>query len=152
MDFNVRRRNRRTRGSGCVAVIVGLMFMAVAFYLIKDTLSFIPGTLTAQGTIIKCSYDTNSDDGGGSCNPTTRFVTQAGQTITIGSSESASSFHQGDKVSVKYHAKTPQDGRIYSFVATWMIPLLCGVLGLIAFFLGLIGGLVRIARRMMGFY
>lgn len=152
MRFYARRDNRRSNGSGCVAVFVGLIFMAVSFYLIKNTLTFLPGTLTAQGTIINCTYDNNGEGegGGGNCTPTTRFVTQSGQSITIGSSVSASSFHAGDSVSVRYHPKTPQDGRIDSFMATWMIPLISGVLGLLAFFLGLVGLVLRIGRRLMG--
>lgn len=130
----IRTRTRVNTGcSGCIGSLIGLIFMVLGFYLLKDTLDFLPGTVTAQGTIIHCSYGNSDDDGGSTCNPRIRFKTGSGQSVTIGSSLSSSSFYVGKMVQVKYHPKTPQDGRIDSFSDTWMIPLLCIGSGLIVF-------------------
>jgi hypothetical protein len=39
---------------------------------------------------------------------------------------------------IKYHEKTPHDGRIYSFMDTWMLPLACAGMGLLVFLASLI--------------
>src|SRR5438045_2521464 len=102
------RMNRENSGcSGCIMPLFGLVFLIVGIYLLKDTLNFMPGTVTAQGTITHCSYDESSDNGH-TCNPTIQFKTQSGQTITIGSSSSSTSFYEGKVVQVRYHVKTPQ--------------------------------------------
>jgi hypothetical protein len=133
--------------AGCAAIILGLLFMAIAFFSIRDTLTFLPGTLTAQGTIISCNYDADN----GACSPTIHFVTQSGQSITVASGIGSSSFHQGESVSVKYHPDVPYDGRIDSFTTTWFVPLICGMPGLFIFILGLFGLARKIVRRLMGF-
>ncbi len=139
--------------SGCIVPIVGLIFLVIGIYMLKDTLNFLPGTATAQGTITHCTYsnDDSSDNLNQSlstCSPTVQFKTKSGQSITIGSSVSSSSFYQGQVVQVRYHPKTPYDGRIDSFMSTWFIPLMCGGMGLLVLLLsplillrGLLNGL-----------
>ncbi len=126
---------RRGRGvrvntgySGCIGSLFGLFFLVIGLSLIKDTVAFLPGTITAQGTIIHCSYDDDHN-----CHPTIRFQTQTGQSITIGSSESASTYYEGKSVEVRYHPETPQDGRMLSLWGTWLLPLVCAGMGLLVF-------------------
>jgi hypothetical protein len=117
--------------------------------------NFLPGTVTAQGTIIHCSsYDDNH-----TCHPTIQFQTESGQSITIGSSESSSSFYEGKTVQVRYHPKTPQDGRMFSLMGTWLLPLACAGMGLLVFLiipLTLLSRMIRaffqflLLRRMIG--
>jgi len=131
VNFNGYRNTRirvNTGCSGCFGSLIGLIFLAVGIYLIKDTWNFLPGTVTAQGTIIHCAYDDQN-----SCSPTIQFKTASGQSITIGSSISSGSFYVGKMVQIRYHPKTPQDGRMYSFMDTWLLPLAFAGMGLLVF-------------------
>ncbi len=125
--------------------------MGIGLFLLKDVLGFMPGTITAQGTIIHCSYNKSSDSVASSCSPTIQFKTQSGQSITIGSSVSSSDFYEGKEVQVRYHAKTPQDGRIASFMDTWMFPLVFAGMGLLVVILGLISTLRGIIKVIFAF-
>lgn len=149
VNFNGRRNRRiwvNTGCSGCIGSLFGLVFLVIGFYLVKDVLNFLPGTITAQGTIIHCSYDDNNN-----CSPTIQFKTASGQSITIYSSGSSSSFYEGKIVQVRYHAKTPHDGRIYSFMDTWMLPLAITGMGLIVFLIMPLTLLIRGIRALFLF-
>jgi hypothetical protein len=130
--------------SGCIGSLVGLLFLVIGIYLIKDTVEFLPGAITAQGTIIHCSYDEDHN-----CHPTVKFQTATGQSITIGSSESASSYYEGKTVEVRYHPETPQDGRMFSLLGTWLLPLICAGMGLLVF---LILPLTLLSRMLRAFF
>src|SRR5437763_15722093 len=111
----VGRRNRENcKALGYFVTIFGLVFLGIGLFLLKDVLSFMPGTITAQGTIIHCSYDESSDNAS-NCSPTVRFTTQSGQSITIGSADSCSSLYEGKEVQVRYNPETPHEIRIDSF-------------------------------------
>jgi hypothetical protein len=120
--------------AGCWVPILGLIFLAIGIYLLKDILNFLPGTVTTQGTIIHCSYKSGGRMMKHVCKPTIQFITQAGQSITVGSFESSSSYYEGMVVQVRYHPNTPHDGRIYSFMDSWIAPLVFTAIGLIMLF------------------
>ena len=147
MFYNAGRRNT---GCGCIAPLIGLLFIVVGIFIARDTLNFLPGTLSAQGVITECHIVTSDNENGSSCNPDVRFQTQDGRTISFRSSSSSSSYHTGDAVTVRYHAATPQDGRIDSFLETWLLPIVCIGMGLIAFLLGSLALLRGIIGRIMG--
>lgn len=143
------RARYRRRASGCIIPIVGLLFLVVGVFIARDTLNFLPDTLSAQGMITGCHFDNTEDNSG--CSPDVRFRTQDGQLISFRSSTSASFFHKGDAVTVRYHPATPQDGRIDSFLIMWLLPLVSIGVGLMVFLVGVLALLRRIVRRMMGF-
>jgi hypothetical protein len=149
VNFN-NLRNRRiwvnTSCSGCIGSLVGLFFLVIGIYLIRDTLNFLPGTVTAQGTIIQCSYDDQHN-----CSPVIQFKTASGQSITIGSSETSSSFYVGKTVQVRYHPKTPQDGRMFSFMDSLMLPLVFAGMGLLVFLILPLTLLSRFIRTLFQF-
>ena len=132
--------------SGCIIGFVGLVFAVVGTFFLMDTLRFLPGTITANGTIVQCK-----DSGGenSSCQPVVNFTTQSGQQITFNSSFSSSSFNEGEAVTVRYHPNNPHDARIDSFVSTWLFPVIFGGLGLIVLLLGFFTLLRGILRRML---
>jgi hypothetical protein len=125
MNIRISGRGRRAPGCfGCLVPLAGLLFLTIGIYLTVGTLQFLPGTLTAQGTIIHCSYDDPSGGVTNTCGPTVRFTTASGQSITINASFGSSSFHEGQTVQIRYHKNTPYDGRIDSPMATWLLPLI----------------------------
>jgi len=127
--------------AGCIMLIFGGFFLRPGFSFVMSTLNFQRGAVSAEGTIIRCA---------GSCTPTVRFRTQSGQSITISSDQTDSSYYVGKLVQVKYHPKTPQDGRLDSFVATWLGPLVV-TLFILFLLLGGIALLLRVfVRRLMG--
>jgi len=157
VNFDMRTNRRAASGcsgcSGCasylVRLIIGLIFLFFGIFLVKDTLQFMPGTVTAQGTITHCSYNDNtshtSDAPSSSCSPTVSFITKSGQPITINSSYGSSSFYEGQQVQVRYHPNTPQDGRIDTFIGNWLIPLVCIAAGILVLF----ADLLRLLRLML---
>jgi len=149
MFYRAGYRRRNTRASGCIVPIVGLVFIAVGIFLARDTLNFLPSTISAQGLITECHFDNTEDNSG--CSPDVRFSAQDGQLINFRSSTSASFFHKGDAVTVRYHSATPQDGRIDSLLVTWLLPFGTLSVGLIVFLIGSLALLRGIIRRMMGF-
>ncbi len=149
MFYRAGYRRRGTGASGCIVPIVGLLFLVVGVFIARDTLNFLPGTATAQGVITECHFDDSEDNSG--CSPDVHFRTQDGQLISFRSSDSSSTFHQGDAVSVRYHPATPQDGRIDNFLITWLLPLILIGVGLLLFLIAVLTLLRGIVRRMMGF-
>jgi hypothetical protein len=121
---------------GWLAILTGSVMFLIGLFILFGTLSFLSGTVTAQGTIIRCVWAGKSG-----YRPVVNFQTQTGQSITF-SSPSPDSCHQGDTVTVRYHADDPQYALIDSFFGTWWPPLLFIGLGLMGFF----GGMAQIER------
>ncbi|WP_220209804.1 DUF3592 domain-containing protein [Reticulibacter mediterranei] len=149
----VRRRvSNNPITNGCLLAIFGLVFLGVGYFLLMDTLKFLPGTLSAQGVITNCSYDRDRNGSSSGCRPTIRFQTQSGQSISVAPSESSSFFHVRDTIAVRYHPETPEDGRTDTFLSTWMLPLICTGVGLITFLVSPFVLLRGIIRRAMGLF
>ena len=132
---------------GCIAALVGIIAVAIGFFLLLDTLRFLPGTVSANGTIVSCKMV--SDSGSTSCEPTVSFATQAEQPVTFSSSFGSSTFSEGETVTVRYHPTNPQDARIHSW-ETRIVPFFIGGIGLLFFLVGLsmiLRGIIRRARE-----
>lgn len=126
---------------GIIFIVLGGIFGLVGLFSGLSSLLFFPGTVSASGTIVHCNEVTDGQ-GDISCQPTIRFQTQAGQTITFVSSVD-SDYKEGDTVTIAYHPAHPQDARISGFLVTWALPVVFGALGLI----GLVSGLVFLLRN-----
>jgi hypothetical protein len=152
MFSGIGRRGSRNHPitNGCLLAIFGLVFLGVGYFLLMDTLKFLPGTLSAQGIITRCSYDRDSDGRSSGCRPTIRFQTQSGQSVSIVSSVSSAFFHVRDTVAVRYHPDTPEDGRPDTFWSTWLFPFIFVIVGLITFFASPFVLFRGIIRRAMG--
>lgn len=134
---------------GWLFTLSSLIWLAVGGLFTLDTMRFLPGTLSANGTIIHCDYSivvqhvnsnvhVNNNNGQSyTCDPTVSFATQSGQRVTITTSSSSSTYHAGDAVSVRYHPNDPQDARIDDFFTMWGGLLIGGFGFLIFLFVGL---------------
>lgn len=145
-----RRRSRRASAliTGLIFLPLGAIFSIIGFFLGLQTLAFLPGSISAQGQIVRCNMVSDAD-GSTTCQPTIRFVAQSGQTITFTASDSSDDYVQGNAVSVIYHAGNPVDARINSLATLWLLPLIFGGLGLIFFFTGLLIVLRAFLRRLL---
>jgi len=138
-------------GVGC---LIGILIFLIA------TFSFLPGTLTANGTIIHCKTElvsTQYDQWVATCQPTVRFRTVSGQQITFSSPGYGSSDYEvGNVLPVRYHPTTPQDARLVDLFSMWFPPLLLvgGSLICLIFCLGLFKNARKqpiVKRHAMGF-
>lgn len=103
------------RAGGCLLVCIGILILAVGAVLEWNAVQFLPGTVSATGTIIAC--DTAPPNApvtqqGGGCAPTVSFQTQTGQQLTFKGSDRSTSYSVGETVAVVYHPNDPQDARL----------------------------------------
>lgn len=104
-----RRRSQRTFPIIflVVGLAIGLVIFSAGLAIVINRMSFLAGTVATNATILSCSYN-----GKGTCiSATLDFRTQAGQSITVVSSQVYPLQKSGDTITVRYHAATPQDAR-----------------------------------------
>lgn len=118
---------------GCFFTIAGIIVFLIGEFMLINNFLFLPGSISTDGTIISCTMIGKHKD---TCQPTTRFKTPQGESITFQESYGSSNFSQGDSVTVRYHLNTPHDARIYSLLDTWFLPISLNVLGLIFLWIG----------------
>lgn len=116
---------------GWLFASVSLIWLIIGGLFTVENIMFLPGSLSANGTIISCQFDKSV------CSPTISFVTQYGQKVTFMPSSSSSSYREGDTLSVRYHPHSPQDAHIDDWLTNWMPPLLGSGGFLIFLFVGL---------------
>lgn len=131
-------RPKEKRAIGWFMLIASPCFFLVGVYAINHILHFLPGTISTNGTIIRCTTGLH-----GICDPLVRFRAQTGQQITfLAGWDAAGDYNVGDTIPVRYHPGSPQEARVVN-VQTW--------LGVFTFFgfglLTLIIGLEGILRR-----
>ncbi len=100
--------------------------------------TFVRGAVSATGTIIACDFGPK-----GSCDPTIRFTTQAGQQITFQASEGSSSYREGGTVPVKYHLNDPQNARIDDETPILLVVIGMGALSMLIGLFPVLRGLMR---------
>jgi hypothetical protein len=111
-------------------VLLGLILMGWGGFYIWDTLSFLPGTISAQGAVLSCSGRLKD----GSCKLRVSFQTSSGERREF---TSYGWRDKGDQVTVWYHPENPGDAR----TGRWPNP------GAIIFF---IAGLLLVIFNLMG--
>jgi hypothetical protein len=129
------------RAGGCLAVVIGLIILAVGALVEWNMLSFLPGTVSTTGTILSCDMASNPDNGGTDCFPTVQFQTQAGQSITFKSSAGSEGYYVGAGVTVLYHPNHPQDARLdvgMVWIWVYVLGLLIVLIGVVTFIRGLL--------------
>jgi len=100
---------------GWICILLGLF---IGLFVVADhleTLQFLRGSLSTQGTIIQCNTESVSGLNGSRNDavfPVVRFQTQIGQRITFEASESDGSCLEGNTVTVRYHPNNPEDARL----------------------------------------
>jgi hypothetical protein len=113
--------------STVLRVLIGLILISWGLFCIWDTVSFLPGAVSAQGTVLSC-HDRHSRGSRWSCSPRVSFQTASGERREF--TGSRGEWHKGEQETVWYHLKNPSDARL----GTWQTgaPLLGGFLLIIA--------------------
>ena len=99
-------------GCCCVGMLAVMFFGAIFFiyglYSILGALTFLPGTVSAQGKVVHC-YRAKTD-----CDPlVVDFTTQTGQHIRF-TEESSNVFYEREEVPVRYHPDNPSGAQVSS--------------------------------------
>ena len=95
--------------------LIGIGMLIGAFYLYKDTSSFLVEATKTTGTVIDLVPSRSSDST--TYRPIVQFIDQKGVTIEFASSTSSNppSYSKGEKVEVLYHSTNSQEARINNF-------------------------------------
>lgn len=106
---------------GWLLLLFAIIFGSVGLGMQWNTVIFLPGSLSATGTIIHCDMKTTLSQGhpGTEPVPVVSFQTQTGQHMVFEASESDSSCFEGDTRNVRYHPNDPQGARLDS--NTWLV-------------------------------
>ncbi|OQB90703.1 MAG: hypothetical protein BWX84_01763 [Verrucomicrobia bacterium ADurb.Bin118] len=120
-------------GTGCVLLVAA---SATAIH----TWHFTRTAQRTTGTILEMRQKTDKGSGDVTYAPTFQFEDAAGAQHTVASSfySSPPEFHVGDNVSVLYRPDAPRRARIVSFRQLWALPIVLGVMGVVAVPLGVI--------------
>lgn len=120
-------------GTGCVLLVAA---SATAIH----TWHFTRTAQRTTGTILEMRQKTDKGSGDVTYAPTFQFEDAAGAQHTVASSfySSPPEFHAGDNVSVLYRPDAPRRARIVSFRQLWALPIVLGVMGVVAVPLGVI--------------
>ena len=117
---------KQARRAGWVFVCVGLFMIVGSLIWVINTLLFLPGTVSTNGTVIAClpGYQ-------GTCQAIVRYKTRTGQQITFNASKGS---HVGDTVTVVYSPGAPRDARTVDW-SFWFV-LFTFILGVGPSFIG----------------
>ena len=118
--------------TGGILGFVGAMFVVAALLIVMWTLLSLPGTVSAQGTILSCTYS------GRGCHPTVSFYTRSGERITFSSSASSSTFAPEKPVTVRYHPDNPRDAQIDPWPVSELLSSIFAGIGLLMLIIGVL--------------
>jgi hypothetical protein len=108
----------KARVVGPMMICTGLIFVIVGLLVEWNTLVFLQGSISTTGMIVSCEMSTSSTGTPGSassteeCQPTFRFQTRAGRSVTVKDTSTSSDWSVGEAVTVNYHPNDPQDAII----------------------------------------
>ena len=132
---------------GSILFCVGIILIAVTFFLYQNTSSFIDESQITTGDVIDLSLKTSTSGSGSShvgsgvYYPIVQFTTDRGEVIEFrghtGSKPPA--YRKGDVVSVRYMPEDPYNARINTFFSVWLVVIIPGSL---AFLFTLIGAVL----------
>ena len=117
---------------GSILAFGGAMFVVMATLIAGYTLISLSGTVSAQGTILSCTYP------GRSCQPIVSFHTLSGQQITFRSSTESTAFASGKSVTVRYHPTDPQDAQVDPWIVFGLLSSIFAGIGLAMLVAGLL--------------
>jgi hypothetical protein len=129
------------RGLNLVALIllcVGFALALIAGVIALRTESFINRSEATEGVVTELVPVSahNSDSSSSSSTtyaPVFAFTTNDGRHLTVRSDSASNppSFEVGDKVAVLYDPAAPVNARIDTFGQLWLMPIICGGVGLL---------------------
>ena len=117
---------------GSVLAFGGAVFVVMATLITGYTLISLSGTVSAQGTILSCTYP------GRSCQPIVSFHTLSGQQFTFLSSTQSTAFAPGKSVTVRYHPTDPQDAQVEPWIVIGLLSSIFAGIGLVMLVTGLL--------------
>lgn len=113
-----------------ISLIFGIALVVISLYTIIETLTFLKKGENTLATIIAIEV-TKDSDGDFSYKPIFRFTTKSNREITYdkGSSDTASEYWVGKKVSIVYDPFDPDDKLHVSYFGLFNIPLVLLIIG-----------------------
>ncbi|MBN2414863.1 DUF3592 domain-containing protein [bacterium] len=137
---------------GTVFFSIGLILLAVAFFIYNGTASFRRDALSAPGTVIDLTLERSSSSSGGSSSmyyPVVEYRTNDGETIRFrgGTGSNPPSFKRGQQVTVRYRPGEPYRAKIDSFGQMWLGVIITGSIGVPFFILGFVFLLIPARRK-----
>ncbi len=115
---------------GGVFGFIGVTFLIVAFFMMRSEISFREGAIATPGTVIDLA-PTQSSKGSTSYRPVFNYTDRDDKVHTVTGSlvSSPPSFRRGEAITVLYRPEDPEGAQIYSFMESWLLPLIFGSIG-----------------------
>ncbi len=119
--------------------LVGVSFLVVAAFTISSEIEFRKDAIAAPGVVVDL-VATQGSKGGTVYKPVFEFTDRGdvARRVTGSIASSPPSFRRGEAVRVLYRSENPEGAQIDSFMESWFLPLIFGVLGTV--FTGIAGG------------
>lgn len=124
--------------TGSILAFIGGMFVVCVPLMVGITLISLSGTVSAQGTILSCTFVE------GGCQPIVSFRTPSDKLITFHSSSSSETYAPGGIVTVWYHPSNPQDAQVDPWAGIKALSLFFGGGGLA---MALVGALLFLLAK-----
>jgi len=123
----------------------GLIFMSAAVAWFLHHYQFVASASRTQGTVIRYEEDWDLQDDVYMYAPVISYVVADREyTIVSAAKSTRQPYKIGDSIPVLYDPQNPQHGKVASFSALWLGPLVMGVLGLLFALLGGTGHVKRL--------
>jgi hypothetical protein len=108
---------------------IGMLIAFTTTYM--QSRAFIDNAEHSDGEIIDVEYSRRPGDSTGMYCPVFLFMTKDGHKIRVTSRirSSSSTYHKGDKVTVLYDPKSPENAAIKSFLDLYFLPMVFGLIG-----------------------
>jgi hypothetical protein len=108
---------------------IGMLIGSIVTYM--QTRAFIAGAERSEGKVIEVQYGRRAGDSTGMYCPVFQFITKEGHTIRVTSKIRSSSpdYHRGEKVTVFYDPKEPNNAVIKGFMNLYFLPMVFGLIG-----------------------
>ncbi len=114
---------------GRISVIIGFCLMLAGGYTYLQARNFITSAVRAQGTVVQL-VERSGGKGRTFC-PVFSFVDTAGKEHKIYSNWGSKPprFNVGEKVTVLYNPRSPEDARLDTFFELWGLPTILSIIG-----------------------
>ena len=114
-----------------VFLVVGIGMLVGFSLTYRQSRALVAGAERSDGEVVDVEYNRRPGDSTGMYCPVFQFMTKDGRTIRVTSKirSSSPSFHRGDKVTVLYDPKNPDNAAIQSFLDLYFMPMVFGLIG-----------------------
>ena len=145
----LQRPLKMLRGITWAFVLPGVGMLAGAAFAAWLELSFRAATIEAEGAVLRL-VEARSEAGRVSVVPLValRLPDGARTEMRVATGTDANCCRTGDAVAVRYDPADPSGARLGGFMASWLLPTMAGVAGVVFVLAGLLAG--RMIRRLVG--